>query len=378
VADRQVDSGLRERGRRLSSGPDVAIIGGGIIGCAAAAFLAEAGARVELFEQGELAGAASGRNSGVLQHPFDPVLAALYEETLRHARGLDGLDLPSGPAGLLMLAKRRGEVEPLVADMRHDFPELRPELLDPARLREAEPALADRLWACRLESGYPLRPAAITLGFAERARRLGAHLREGATAWPWATGGRVHGVLTEGARRHADAVMVAAGPWTPELIDPTRGWRPIGSVWGVVVELRLDRPPSHVLEQVGVEAVGVAAPTPVFSAVTAGGVTSVGSTFLRDEPDAQAWAAPVLDGATAFLPGLNGAGPPSRVRTCARPQSFDGRPLIGPYPDVDGLWCAAGHGPWGISTGAASARLVADAMLGRGEIPAPLALARSL
>jgi glycine/D-amino acid oxidase-like deaminating enzyme len=86
----------------------------------------------------------------------------------------------------------------------------------------------------------------------------------------------------------------------------------------------------------------------------------------------------VLDGATAFLPGLNGAGPPSRVRACARPQSFDGRPLIGPYPDVDGLWCAAGHGPWGISTGAASARLVADAMLGRGEIPAPLALARSL
>ena len=333
---------------------------------------------MELLEQGELAGAASGRNSGVLQHPFDPVLAALYEETLRHARGLDGLDLPAGPAGLLMLAARRGEVEPLVADMRHDFPELRPELLDPARLRVAEPALAERLWACRIESGYPLRPAAITLGFAERARRLGAQLREGATTWPWATGGRVHGVLTEGARRHADAVLVAAGPWTPEVIDPTRGWRPIGPVWGVVVELELDRPPSHVLEQVGVEAVGVAAPTPVFSAVTAGGVTSVGSTFLRDEPDAQAWAGPVLDGATAFLPGLNGAGPPSRVRACARPQSFDGRPLIGPYPDVDGLWCAAGHGPWGISTGAASARLVADAMLGRGEIPVPLALARSL
>ncbi|MGH2805554.1 MAG: FAD-dependent oxidoreductase, partial [Thermoleophilaceae bacterium] len=86
MADRQVDRGLRRgvsgRGQppgpagRAARGsyPDVAVVGGGIVGCAAAAFLAEAGARVELFERGALAGAASGRNSGSIQHPFDPLL----------------------------------------------------------------------------------------------------------------------------------------------------------------------------------------------------------------------------------------------------------------------------------------------------------------
>ena len=49
VADRQVDHRLRERG--VSAPTDVAIIGGGIVGCAAAAFLAEAGVRVELYER---------------------------------------------------------------------------------------------------------------------------------------------------------------------------------------------------------------------------------------------------------------------------------------------------------------------------------------
>ena len=64
------------------------------------------------------------------------------------------------------------------------------------------------------------------------------------------------------------------------------------------------------------------------------------------------------------------------VRACARPLSADGRPLLGPLPGVDGLFVAAGHGPWGISLGPGSARLVADAVLGRADIAPELATAR--
>ena len=56
----------------LTGFPDVAIVGGGIVGCAAAAFLAEAGARVELFERDELAGAASGPQLGLDPAPVRP------------------------------------------------------------------------------------------------------------------------------------------------------------------------------------------------------------------------------------------------------------------------------------------------------------------
>ena len=51
------------------------------------------------------------------------------------------------------------------------------------------------------------------------------------------------------------------------------------------------------------------------------------------------------------------------VRACARPQSMDGRPLIGVVPGIERLVVAAGNGAWGISTGPATARLAAGAVL---------------
>ena len=120
--------------------PDVAIIGGGIVGCAAAAFLAERGARVELFERGELAGAASGRNSGVIQHPFEPLLADLHIESLRHYRGLEGFDLPAEPAGILMLGPGRSPLEQARAEIERSCPELEPRLLEPREVQRLEPA----------------------------------------------------------------------------------------------------------------------------------------------------------------------------------------------------------------------------------------------
>src|SRR5262245_34001082 len=57
---------------------DVIVIGGGIVGCTAALFLAEAGADVLLLESDEIAAAASGRNAGSIQHPLDEARAELY------------------------------------------------------------------------------------------------------------------------------------------------------------------------------------------------------------------------------------------------------------------------------------------------------------
>ena len=103
---------------------------------------------------------------------------------------------------------------------------------------------------------------------------------------------------------------------------------------------------------------------PETSVVTAAGVSAVGSTFLPEEPDLEAWTEPILRRATTFVPDLLDA-PIRETRACARPQSADGRPLVGAIPWLDGLFVCAGHGPWGITTGPASARQVADLVLGR-------------
>ena len=106
------------------------------------------------------------------------------------------------------------------------------------------------------------------------------------------------------------------------------------------------------------------------------GVASVGSTFLAREPDAAAWVEPILRRASTFVPGVADA-PIRGTRACARPQSADGRPLIGRVAGRRGLVVCAGHGSWGISTGPASARLAADLILGREPlIPAELEPAR--
>ena len=82
----------------------------------------------------------------------------------------------------------------------------------------------------------------------------------------------------------------------------------------------------------------------------ADGQVSVGSTFLPEAPDPPAWAPTLRRGGERFVPGLRRAKVVG-ARACARPQSFDGRPLVGEVPGQEGLWTAAGHGPWGISAG---------------------------
>jgi glycine/D-amino acid oxidase-like deaminating enzyme len=363
--------------------PDAAVVGGGIVGCSLAALLAEGGARVRLYERAEIAAAASGRNSGVLQHPMDEALVDLHTASLAlYAELGHGFQYPSEPAGVLVVSEDPASLEPDRAEIAARFPELAPEWLAGDELTDAEPALAGDLAAYRLGTGRPVPPAAAARAWAERAREAGAELRLGAAVERVEVrGGRAAGVVLEGGDAEAaGAVAVAAGPWTGPVVDPTSGWRPVAAVWGVVAEVRLEAPPVHVLEQAGVEELtqpgggGVAS---IFSTVTAGGLSAVGSTFLPEEPDADATAPLLLERGARFVPALAGARI-LRTRACPRPQSFDGRPLLGPLPGVEGLHVAAGHGPWGISLGPGSARLVADAVLGHGDgIPPELAASRS-
>jgi D-amino-acid dehydrogenase len=360
--------------------PDVAIIGGGIIGTSAAAFLAEAGADVVLFERDRIGAGASGRNSGAIQDPFDPLLVDLHRESLAHYRELaertPGFPLEREPAGLLLVDHDRGRVEAAARDALATRPDLEPILLSGRDLLAVEPALAPDVVACRLVTGFPVPPAAATDAFAARAIAAGARIHQARAAELWGRDGTVLGASVQGERVAAASVLVAAGPWSARVVDPTGAWRPVRALWGVNVGIALARPPRAVLEEVGVETIGTregrasgaaqeAERTPsIFSLVTAAGSSSLGSTFLGTEPDANAMA-PILRARGArFVPAIGDA-PIESVRACARPQSLDGRPLLGAIPWLDRAFIATGHGPWGISLGPASARLVGDLILGR-------------
>jgi glycine/D-amino acid oxidase-like deaminating enzyme len=337
---------------------DVSIVGGGIVGTSLAALIAEAGAAVTLYEREAIAAAASGRNSGVLQHPMDEALVAMHEASLELYRGLGhGFELADAPVGVLVLSEDADALARARAELAARFPELGVEPVDDPRA--LEPALAEGLAAYRMDTGRPVPPAAATHAWAARARAAGATLRIGeAVADPRALPG---------------IVVVAAGPWSAALLGRPGTIEPL---WGVNLEVRLPDPPRHVVEQAGIEAlVGAGGgPASIFSAVTAGGVSAVGSTFMPVEPDPAELASLLLERGAGFLPALAEVRDYA-ARACPRPQSLDGRPLLGQVGED--LWIAAGHGPWGVSLGPGSARLVADAILGRGdEIPPELAAGR--
>ena len=312
---------------------------------------------MRLYEREAIAAAASGRNSGVLQHPLDEVLVPVHEVSLGLYAALGyGFESPAEPAGLLVLSEDGEALAAAHADVASRFPELEAEWLEGAALAEAEPGLGEGLFAVRQSTGRTVPPAAATRAWAERARDAGAEVRVGE-------------VVEDVSALGAGAVVVAAGPWTPALAGPRL---PIGPVWGVNVEVRLPDPPRHVLEEAGVEDIAEEPPESVFSIVTAGGVSAAGSTFLREEPDPGEWAPRLLERGARFVPALRDA--EWSARACPRPQSRDGRPLLGEL--ADGLWLASGHGPWGISLGPGSAQLVAEAILRGAAIPPELAASR--
>ncbi|HEY6607953.1 MAG TPA: FAD-binding oxidoreductase [Candidatus Limnocylindria bacterium] len=403
VADRQSD--ILRRVDRLDRTDaelfraDVVVVGGGIIGCAATAIMADRGARVILVEGSSIGAGASGRNLGAIQHPFDPVLVPLYEESLTRYRaladaGFGDFTIGRTPAGLLLLNRDAETTEGQVQRISSAFPELDPTFLAPDDLAVLEPSLAAELWAVSLATGYPVPPAAATHAWAELAGAgRGAGIILDSPARVEIDAGRAVGVvLDDGTRISAGAVLVAAGPWTPRIVDPTGTWQPIAPTYGVTLQLRLDgETPRSIVEEDEVDTVNRAAtaterasevgpdvdPPTLFSLATAGGVSTLGSTFLPVEPDASRIEPLLLRRAAAFLPGIARAEVIGR-RMCARPQSVDGHPFIGAVDGPDRLFVCAGHGPWGISTGPATAAIVARAILDGTPPPPELAAARPI
>jgi glycine/D-amino acid oxidase-like deaminating enzyme len=373
---------------------DVAVVGGGIVGTSVAAFLGEAGLSVRLFERSVVAAGASGRNSGIVQHPFDPVLAALYRRSVDEYRALAAASgraftVPDDPSGLLYVGRDPGLAQRAAAEWAAAWPASRPAVISDSDLVVLEPALASGLAACRLEIGFPVEPGAATRACASLAEARGVAIVVDDEATLEVQAGRAVGVRSRAGLVTAGSVVVAAGPWTPAVVDPSGRWSPIRRSWGVVASVALLGAPRHALESIdidiepddGEDAGGPGGPDDAeggvdFSLVPAAGSSALGSTFLPTEPEPERWVPALRRVGARYVPGLADA-PLLGVRHCARPASRDGRPLVGPAHWCEGLWIAAGHGPWGISTGPGTARLLVDRMLDPAvALPAELAVDR--
>ncbi len=359
---------------------DMIIVGAGIVGCATAYFLASDGHSVKVIDPNGIAAAASGRNNGLIEHPYDAATVGLFDESVELLAQVLGDGFPSEPVGTLLLTHDEGAARDLELQYA-EFPSLEPQALDPDRMREAEPLLAPGLWGCMLATGHPIMPVEATTVFADLAREAGAEFVLGEPVSLIRESEQVCGVMSGADQNRADAVLICAGAATPAVLDGLVRPDIIQPFWGVIVAVELPRRPRHPLIEGSLAAAhggaGVAVDAP-FTLLDSPGWLAVGSTMLEgDEPDNDLWAARLLKRGPEFVPSIAQA-TVRGVMACARPRSFDNRPIIGRVPGQERLWIAAGHGGRGMSTGPASARLVAEAIVAGGDsaIPSELSAAR--
>ncbi len=204
---------------------DVAIVGGGIAGCASAYYLAKTGLAVTLLEKGEIAGEQSGRNWGfVRQQMRDPLEIPLMMECNRLWQGLEaelGADIEWRQGGNLYLAENDVEMARYEAWLEHaQVFQLDSRKVSGREAAELLPGMT-RDWAGGLymPSDGQADPVKTTAAFAEAARRLGADIRTGCIVEGIETAaGAVTGLRTEAGGLRAKTVLVAAGAWTGRLL----------------------------------------------------------------------------------------------------------------------------------------------------------------
>ena len=204
---------------------DVAIIGGGIAGCASAYNLAKRGLSVVLFEKGEIAGEQSGRNWGLArQQGRDPREIPLMMACNRLWQGLEAeleADVEWRQGGILYLAKDSAETAHYEAWLEQARAyQLDSRLLSGREAADLLPGMThDWNAALHTPSDGQADPVKTTTAFARAAARQGAEIRTNCIVEGIETaGGTVTGLRSEAGEVRAGTVLIAAGAWTGPML----------------------------------------------------------------------------------------------------------------------------------------------------------------
>ena len=367
--------------------PDTVVIGGGVVGAACAYELSRRGSSVVLVERDELAAGASGRNQGWFVLSDDPPLRpmsagslAMYRQVIEESEVPVRFD--QDPVGHLMVATTSAGAQAVrsrVAERRAAGTHA--EHLDDAAMRHVEPALSpDIADAWLLDQGRRIDPGALTVALALAARANGADVRTHCTVRDVVQdGAQVTGVLTDDGVLHADAVVLAAGPWSSPLARKRGVVLPVTGARGWIVEL--DGTPGllrHLIEEEDGDQ-GASQTAPTAAELGEGSSRNPGVSALLH----QSYDDAIVCGAShhlALRPEAEDVDAPARIARRAarvvpalarltvrgirwgiRPMSPDDRPLVGWLRD--GLLAATGHGPEGVLLAGGTAQLAASMVL---------------
>jgi glycine oxidase len=343
----------------------VTVVGGGIIGCATAYELAKAGCAVTLFERATPGAEASGAAAGLLA-PLGESTGSAFErlalaswrlypalvEELRERTGIDVEYVTRGTVYPLFDAADIRQAEARVAGRLSA--EFAVDVWDTVEVRSREPALSPRVrGAMFVGADHWVNNQRLVVAYAQAAAAAGVALRSGASvSRVLVEDGRAHGVIADGERWDADVVLLAAGAWTAALAASFGAHLRVEPARGQMIALAHVPPVlSHVVHA-----------EDVYLVPRLSGELLIGATVERVGFQRTVTAegiAGLLAAAIALVPSL-GARPIARTWYGFRPWAPDSLPILGPWPDIDGLWVATAHFRNGILLAPITARLMTD------------------
>lgn len=366
---------------------DVAIIGGGVMGCAVAWQLAKQGVSCALVERGSFGGGASGATAGVvgpLWH-LDPDDEAMFRLGMR---GLElfpewaaelteaGVNPEFQQTGVLRLALSDAEVEELAGFYRWQSQlGMGVELLGRDDVLGREPIANPEVHAALFspQEGC-IRGQRFCDSLAHAAGMLGAKLYEHTEVnGLLSEGNRITGIETTAGAIFAGQVVLAAGPWSG-----------IGGRWSAPggpldIPVRGVKGQRILLRMPGFMPHSPVRNSAVYVVPRLDGNILIASTREEGRTDDTLTAEGVVTliaGGQRSFPGLGQAAFVSG-RAGVRPATPDGRPIIGPVPGLDGLTIATGHDAVGIMLSPGTAELVVNYLLdGLGAPLAPFGVER--
>jgi glycine/D-amino acid oxidase-like deaminating enzyme len=336
----------------------VIVCGAGVVGASVAYFLTRRGIAVTVVERTAVACAASGKSGGFLAldwcdgTPIEPLARASFALHATLAKEI-ARDWGYRRMDTFMLAAREKGAP---ADS-HRVPA--PGWIDgPA-------VVAGTLGSP--ETTAQVHPAQLTAALVDEAQARGATLRIGAAERVVSRDGAVSGIVVDGQGLEADAVVLAAGPWTGR-IGGLRLPR-VSGLKGYSVTLDAPGVPAHALFMDYRLADGRALepeiiPRPDGTVYVCGMADRQPLPESADGVEVSEAGCAILAGAAGRVSAALAAAPISRRQACYRPVVDDGLPLIGPVPGARGAYVATGHGPWGMlnapATGLALTELIVD------------------
>ncbi len=353
---------------------DVAIIGGGIIGCALARVLAGENLRVCVIDRGAPGAEASGAAAGMLSpsaesekdNPLFPLSRAslnlhrVLADELVAETGIDPQYRTEGTLVLLADEQERNQMAETVEWQRSLGVPV--EQLSSQQLRELEPALKEPAAAFYFPQDHQVDNRLLMHALVQSCRQRGVEFVLGRDAIAVQKNGHgVAGVDLQDGRIAAPRVINSAGAWAAAIRAPGLAPPPIRPVKGQMIALR---GPSGVLRHV------VRTPR-VYLVPRRDGRVLVGSTMEEAGFDKTPRAGPLaglMRNAQLLCPALEQS-EIAEYWTGLRPASPDGLPLLGPT-ELEGYWFALGHFRNGILLAPITAAILSEWFLtGQTSIP---------